>query len=48
VAMAKKFLLIIVLIIVICSTIGCQTAQGLKGDVTYIGDKTAEIIDKEE
>ena len=48
VAMVKKALLIIILTIIICSTIGCQTAKGLKEDVTYIGDKTAEIIDKDE
>ncbi len=46
--MVKKMLLMIMLIIAIFSLFGCQTAQGLKGDVTYIGDKTAEIIDKEE
>jgi predicted small secreted protein len=46
--MAKKVILIAVLFIVIFLLFGCQTAQGLKEDVTYIGDKTAEIIDKQE
>jgi predicted small secreted protein len=46
--MVKKTLLIITLVVVVFLLFGCQTAQGLKGDVTYIGDKTAEIIDKQE
>jgi len=46
--MVRKAILIVVLIIVVFSLFGCQTAQGLKGDVTYIGDKTAEIINKQE
>jgi len=46
--MFRKVILIMVLIIVVFSLFGCQTAEGLKGDVTYIGDKTAEIIGKEE
>lgn len=46
--MVKKAILIAVLIIVLFSLFGCQTAQGLKEDATFIGDKTAEIINKEE
>jgi len=46
--MFRKAILIVVLIIVVFSLFGCQTAQGLKGDASYIGDKTAEIIGKEE
>ncbi|MCX5637652.1 MAG: hypothetical protein NTX52_08170 [Planctomycetota bacterium] len=46
--MVRKVILIVVLIIVVFSLFGCQTARGLKEDATYIGDKTAEIIDKEE
>jgi len=42
--MVKKMLLIIMLIIAIFSLFGCQTAQGVKGDFTYICDKTAEIF----
>ena len=44
--MANKILLLAVLIIVMFSLIGCQTAEGLKEDVTFIGDKTTEILDK--
>jgi len=46
--MVRKAILITALIIVIFLLFGCQTAQGLKEDVTYIGDKTAEVIDKDE
>jgi predicted small secreted protein len=46
--MAKKVILIAVLTIVIFSLFGCQTAQGLKEDATFIGDKTAEVINKQE
>jgi len=42
--MVKKTLLIITLVVVVFLLFGCQTAQGLKGDVTYIGDKTAEVF----
>lgn len=44
--MANKILLLAVLIIVMFSLIGCQTAEGLKEDATFIGDKTVEILDK--
>jgi len=36
----------IVLILAMFSLIGCQAAEGLKEDITFIGDKTAEILDK--
>ncbi len=42
--MVKKALLIIALVVVIFSLFGCQTAQGLKEDAIYIGDKTAEVF----
>lgn len=46
--MVRKTILITVLIIVIFSLFGCQTAKGMKEDATFIGDKTAEIINKQE
>ena len=45
--MIKKVLLLIALIIVAFSWVGCHTAKGLKEDVTFIGDKTLEIVEKE-
>jgi len=44
--MTKKILLSVILIFVVFILIGCQTAEGLKGDITFIGDKTTEVLDK--
>ena len=43
--MVKKTLLLIALIMVAFSLIGCQTAHGVKEDAQFIGDKTYEILD---
>ena len=43
--MAKKILLLIVFVVVVFSITGCQTAEGIKEDATFIGDKTAEVLD---
>ena len=44
--MIKRILLSVILIFGVFILIGCQTAEGLKGDITFIGDKTTEILDK--
>ena len=44
--MAKRIVLLAILIIAAFSLIGCQTAEGIKEDATFIGDKTVEILDK--
>ena len=44
--MTKKILLSVILFFVVFIIIGCNTAEGLKGDITFIGDKTAEVLDK--
>ena len=44
--MIKKVLLSVILIVVVFILIGCQTAEGLKGDAIFIGNKTTEILDK--
>jgi len=44
--MIKKILLSVILIFVVFMLIGCNTAEGLKGDAIFIGDKTTEILDK--
>ena len=44
--MIKRILLSVILIFAVFILIGCQTAEGIKGDVTFIGDKTTEILDK--
>ena len=43
--MVKRILLLIALIIVAFSLLGCQTAKGVKEDAQFIGDKTYEILD---
>ncbi len=44
--MIKRIFLSIILIFVVFILIGCQTAEGIKGDITFIGNKTTEILDK--
>ena len=44
--MIKKILLSVILIFVVFIIIGCQTAEGLKGDAIFIGNKTTEVLDK--
>ena len=46
--MFKRALLVIGLIAVVFTFLGCHTADGLKEDVTFIGDKTVEILDKDD
>jgi predicted small secreted protein len=43
--MIKKLLLIIVLIAMAFSIIGCQTVQGVGGDIKWTGQKSAEILE---
>jgi predicted small secreted protein len=44
--MAKRILILVVLIVMVFSFIGCQTAKGIKGDAQFIGNKTVEVLDK--
>ena len=43
--MVTRTLLVIVLVVVVFSAIGCGTAEGIKEDFQYIGDKTYELFD---
>jgi len=43
--MVKRTLLLVALIVVMFSLVGCQTAQGVKEDAQFIGDKTYEMLD---
>jgi predicted small secreted protein len=45
--MVKKTLLLVALLVVMLSLIGCNAAKGLKEDVQFIGDKTLEIVEKD-
>jgi len=44
--MVRRVLLIIALIVVVFSLIGCQTVQGLGGDIKWTGEKGAEILEQ--
>jgi predicted small secreted protein len=44
--MAKKLLLLAALIIVIFVAVGCQTVQGLGGDIKWTGEKSAELLEQ--
>jgi len=43
--MLKKALLVAFLIAVMFSFIGCQTVQGLGQDITWVGERGAEIVE---
>jgi len=43
--MIRKVLLLIALIVVTLSFIGCQTVQGVGGDIKWTGEKGAEILE---
>jgi predicted small secreted protein len=42
--MFRKILLILTLIVVIFSFVGCQTVQGIGGDIKSIGEAGEEIL----
>ena len=42
--MLKKVLLVVALIILVFSLFGCQTVQGLGGDIKWTGEKGAELL----
>jgi predicted small secreted protein len=44
--MVRKVLLLLALVGVVFSLLGCQTVQGLGEDIKWIGEKGAEIVDK--
>jgi predicted small secreted protein len=45
--MVRKVLLLVVLIVVVFSFIGCQTVQGLGEDIKWTGEKGAEVVNQE-
>ncbi|MBN2137053.1 MAG: hypothetical protein JW720_04550 [Sedimentisphaerales bacterium] len=45
--MIKKSLLLIAIVAIALSLFGCHTAEGAKEDITFIGDKTLEFVEKE-
>jgi predicted small secreted protein len=43
--MLKKVLLVFALIAVVYLLSGCQTVQGIGGDIKWIGQKGSELVD---
>jgi predicted small secreted protein len=43
--MAKKIILYVILIILGISLTGCQTVQGVGGDIQWTAQKSAEVLD---
>ena len=44
--MVKRIFLVIALVIVIFSLMGCQTVQGIGRDITSVGKACEDIIEK--
>jgi len=44
--MLKKTLLVIALIVMVFSSVGCQTVQGLGEDIKWTGEKGAEVLEQ--
>lgn len=44
--MVRKVLLVLVLVGVVFSLVGCQTIQGLGEDIKWIGEKGSELVDQ--
>ncbi len=44
--MVRKMLFLVCLIVLLLSLIGCQTVEGIGGDIEWVGEKAAEVIDK--
>jgi len=43
--MFKKALLLLALVVLLFALTGCQTVQGIGGDVQWLGEKGAEILE---
>jgi len=44
--MVRKTLLLVLLIVLMLSLIGCQTVKGIGSDIEWVGEKGAEVIEK--
>ncbi|MHC4068746.1 MAG: entericidin A/B family lipoprotein [Planctomycetota bacterium] len=44
--MAKRILLVVALIVLLFTLVGCQTVQGLGGDIKWTGEKGAEVLEQ--
>lgn len=43
--MIKKLVLLFILVVLSVSLIGCQTVQGLGGDIQWTGEQTAALLE---
>ena len=43
--MVRKVLLVLALVVVVFSLVGCNTIQGMGEDIKWTGEKAAEIVD---
>ena len=44
--MVKKVLLAIALMVMVLSVVGCQTVQGVGGDISWIGKAGQDVVEK--
>ena len=44
--MVRKVVLVIALVVVVLSLVGCQTVQGVGRDITWIGEKGTEVLER--
>ncbi len=44
--MVKKALLTIALVVVVLSVVGCKTVQGIGGDISWIGKKGQDVVER--
>ncbi|NIM15853.1 MAG: entericidin [Candidatus Aminicenantes bacterium] len=44
--MVRRVILVLALVGVVFSLVGCQTIQGLGQDIKWIGEKGSEIVDQ--
>ena len=44
--MVKRMLLVVALIVLLFTLVGCQTVQGLGGDIKWTSEKCAEMMEQ--
>lgn len=44
--MVRKVLLVVALVFVAVSSISCQTVQGVGRDISWVGEKGQEIVER--
>ena len=44
--MIKKVFLVMLLIVMLISVVGCQTVQGIGADIQWIGEKSEDAIER--